>query len=182
MARLAPGNGEAEEIMSGVDDHPYRPDDHLYRLMTMAVQAAGPCIPGGEADWGRRVKALAVDLYFVHDQAAYDLSQMQHLQPFQAFLESVEIEPSTRRGLLTLRSLEGGRETIRTEQENTERGRALIDRAQALQGHLVLVFKYSDRDSPKRSYRTLAHLMDLGNGRDDARRPGEDEAGPRGGR
>ena len=58
----------------------------------------------------------------------------------------------------------GESEPIRTEQKDTDRGRALIDRARSLEGRWVLVYRYNERKTGQRnqSVRMLAHLMDLG--------------------
>jgi hypothetical protein len=143
--------------MSGVDD------SH-YRLVTAAAQAAGPCPPGEEAAWGRRVHGLTVDLYLIAQQARQDIERLESTRTFVAFLEQVEIEESSRRGLVTLRLPSGETEPIRTEQADTERGRALIERARSLAGRWVLVYRYNERKSGQRnqSVRMLAHLMDLG--------------------
>ena len=42
-------------------------------LVVAAAQAAGPCPPGEEAAWGRRVQALVVDLHLIAQQAAVTL-------------------------------------------------------------------------------------------------------------
>jgi hypothetical protein len=53
---------------------------------------------------------------------------------------------------------------LRTEQKDTDRGQALIERARALEGRWVLVYRYNERKTGQRnqSVRMLAHLMDLG--------------------
>src|ERR1019366_9835156 len=58
----------------------------------------------------------------------------------------------------------GGGEPIRTEQKETDRGHALIERARSLEGRWVLVYRYNERKTGQRnqSVRMLAHLMDLG--------------------
>ena len=143
--------------MSGVDS------SH-YSLVIAAAQAAGPCPPGEEADWGRRVHGLTVDLYLIAQQARQDIERLESARTFVAFLEQVEIEESSRRGLVTLRLPSGETEPIRTEQVDTDRGRALIERAHSLQGRWVLVYRYNERKTGQRnqSVRMLAHLMDLG--------------------
>ena len=143
--------------MSGVDSS-------LYSLVIAAAQAAGPCPPGGEAAWGRRVHGLAVDLHLIAQQVRQDIERLESARTFIAFLEKVEIEQSSRRGLLTLRLPSGESEPIRTEQHDTDRGRALIERARSLEGRWVLVYRYNERKSGSRtqSVRMLAHLMDLG--------------------
>jgi hypothetical protein len=107
-------------------------DNSHYSLVAAAAQAAGPCPPGGEAVWGRRVHGLAVDLHLIAQQARQDIERLESARTFIAFLEKVEIEESSRRGLLTLRLPSGESEPIRTEQKDTDRGQALIERARSL--------------------------------------------------
>jgi hypothetical protein len=132
-------------------------DGSHYGLVAAAAQAAGPCPAGGEAAWGRRVHGLTVDLYLIAQQARQDIDRLESARTFVAFLEQVEIEESSRRGLVTLRLPSGESEPIRTE-------RALIERARSLQGRWVLVYRYNERKAGQRnqSVRMLAHLMDLG--------------------
>lgn len=139
-------------------------DSSHYRLVAAAAQAAGPCPAGEEATWGRRVHGLTVDLYLIAQQARQDIERLESARTFVAFLEQVEIEQSSRRGLVTLRLPSGESEPIRTEQADTDRGRALIERARSLQGRWVLVYRYNERKTGQRnqSVRMLAHLVDLG--------------------
>ncbi len=139
-------------------------DSSHYGLVSAAAQAAGPCPPGEEAAWGRRVHGLTVDLYLIAQQARQDIERLESARTFVAFLEQVEIEESSRRGLVTLRLPSGESEPIRTEHADTDRGRALIERARALRGRWVLVYRYNERKAGQRnqSVRMLAHLMDLG--------------------
>jgi hypothetical protein len=135
-----------------------------YSLVVAAAQAAGPCPAGEEAALGRRVHGLTVDLYLIAQQARQDIERLEAARTFVAFLEQVEIEESSRRGLVTLRLPSGESEPIRTEQADTDRGRALIERARSLQGRWVLVYRYNERKAGQRnqSVRMLAHLVDLG--------------------
>jgi hypothetical protein len=139
-------------------------DNSHYSLVIAAAQAAGACPPGEEAAWGRRVLGLTVDLHLVAQQARQDIERLESARTFIAFLERVEIEESSRRGLLTLRLPSGESEPIRTEQQDTDRGQALIERARSLEGRWVLVYRYNERKTGQRnqSVRMLAHLMDLG--------------------
>jgi hypothetical protein len=139
-------------------------EDSHYSLVVAAAQAAGPCVPGEEAAWGRRVHGLTVDLHLIAQQAKQDIDRLESSRTFIAFLEKVEIEESSRRGLLTLCLPSGESETIRTEQKDTDRGQALIDRARSLEGRWVLVYRYNERKTGQRnqSVRMLAHLLDLG--------------------
>ena len=139
-------------------------DTSHYSLVIAAAQAAGPCPPGEEAAWGRRVHGLTVDLHLIAQQAGQDIERLESARTFVAFLEKVEIEESSRRGLVTLRLPSGESEPIRTEHADTDRGRALIERARSLEGRWVLVYRYNERKAGQRnqSVRMLAHLMDLG--------------------
>ncbi|MEU2718425.1 hypothetical protein [Streptomyces sp. NPDC007205] len=83
-----------------------------YSLVIAAAQAAGPCSHGEELAWGRRVHALTVDLHLIAQQAAQDIARLENASRFVAFLENVEIEESSRRGLLTLRNPAGDVEQI----------------------------------------------------------------------
>lgn len=137
-----------------------------YSLVIAAAQAAGPCPPGDEAAWGRRVQALTVALHLVAKQAAQDVERLESAKTFVAFLEKVEVEESSRRGLLTLRPPSGDSEHIRTEQQDTDRGRQLFERAESLVGRWVVVYRYNEPMSSNKQHnvRMLAHLMDLGDG------------------
>jgi len=139
-------------------------DTSHYNLVIAAAQAAGPCPPGEEATWGRRVHGLTVDLYLIAQQAGQDIERLESARTFIAFLEKVEIEESSRRGLVTLRLPSGESEPIRTEHADTDRGRVLIERARSLEGRWVLVYRYNEQKTGQRnqSVRMLAHLMDLG--------------------
>jgi hypothetical protein len=110
------------------------------------------------------VQALVVDLHLIAQQARQDIARLESAATFAALIEKVEIEESSRRGLVTLRLPSGESEQIRTEQEGTDRGRALIERARSLTGHWALVYRYNERKSGQRaqSVRMLAHLLDLG--------------------
>ncbi len=154
---LKPRHPARRAIISAVDD------SH-YPLVIAAAQAAGPCAAGEEAAWGRRVHGLIVDLHLIAQQAKQDIDRLESSRTFVAFLERVEIEESSRRGLLTLRLPSGEGETIRTEQKDTDRGQALIDRARSLEGRWVLIYRYNERKAGQRnqSVRMLAHLLDLG--------------------
>jgi hypothetical protein len=119
--------------------------------------AAGPCPPGEEAAWGRRVHGLTVDLHLIAQQARQDIERLESAKTFVAFLDKVEIEQSSRRGLITLRLPSGDSEQIRTEQEETDRGLALIKRARSLQGRWVLVYRCPPGGSRRRGGRAQHH-------------------------
>ena len=88
---------------------------------------------------------LTVDLHLIAQQARQDIERLESARTFVAYLEKVEIEQSSRRGLVTLRLPSGESEHIRTEHAGTDRGGALIERAHSLQGRWVLVYRYNER-------------------------------------
>ena len=132
-------------------------------LVIAAAQAAGPRPPGEErrGPTGARPDRRP---HLIAEQARQDIERLESGRTFIAFLEKIEIEESSRRGLLTLRLPSGESEPIRTEQKDTDRGYALIERARSLEGRWVLVYRYNERKTGQRnqSVRMLAHLMDLG--------------------
>ncbi len=141
-----------------------------YSLVIAAAQAAGPCPKGQEAAWQSRVRDLAIELAFTAREVDQAIKTLDETHPFSAFLEKIEIEPSSRRGLLTLRPSGGGTEHIRTEQEDTLKGRAMITKARELVGRWVLVYRYNEPTAAGRNgggfgnVRMVARLMDLGEG------------------
>jgi hypothetical protein len=140
-------------------------------LVVAAAHAAGPCPEGRETAWHNRVRDLAVELAFTAREVNQAMKTLDETHPFTAFLERVEIEQSSRRGLLTLRPSGGTTETIRTEQEDTVRGAAMIARARELEGRWVLVYRYNEPTAASKkqrgefgNVRMVARLMDLGEG------------------
>ncbi|MER7688802.1 hypothetical protein [Streptomyces sp. NPDC097610] len=140
-------------------------------LVAAAAHAAGPCPEGHEAAWQRRVHDLAVELAFTAREVDQAVKTLDESHPFTAYLEKVEIEPASRRGLLTLRPDGGAVETIRTEQEDTLRGEAMIKRARELTGRWVLVYRLNEPTAASKRHRgefgtvrMVARLVDLGEG------------------
>ncbi|MFD4933360.1 hypothetical protein [Streptomyces virginiae] len=140
-------------------------------LVAAAAHAAGPCPEGQEAAWGDRVRLLAVELAFAAREVDQAMQSLDATHPFSAYLEKIEIEESSRRGLLTLRPPGGAAETIRTEQEDTNAGERMIARAKELVGRWVLVYRYNEPTAASRkqpgtfgNVRMVARLMDLGEG------------------
>ncbi len=150
--------------MGGVSDYTH--------LVAAAAHAAGPCPEGQEAAWQSRVHQLAVDLVFTAREVDQAVKALDQTRPFAAYLEKVEIEPTSRRGVLTLRPDSGGAaETIRTEQQDTARGDAMIKRARELEGRWVLVYRYNEPTAASKkqrgdfsTVRMVARLVDLGEG------------------
>ena len=64
-------------------------DNTHYGLVVAAAQAAGPCPPGDEAAWGRRVQGLTVELHLVAQQARQDIERLESARTFIALLEKV---------------------------------------------------------------------------------------------
>ncbi|MDT3728222.1 hypothetical protein ROS62_26425 [Streptomyces sp. DSM 41972] len=137
-------------------------------LVAAATYAAGPApaATGQEAAWLSRVQHLATELAFTARQVEQAVQVLDASRPFAAFLERVEIEESSCRGLLTLRPDSGIAETIRTEQDTTLSGRAMIERARELEGRWVLVYRYNQPKSGGKfeNVRMVARLLDLGEG------------------
>ncbi|WP_255345780.1 hypothetical protein [Streptomyces chartreusis] len=141
-------------------------------LVAAAAHAVGPCPEGQEAAWQSRVHQLAVDLVFTAREVDQAVKALDHTRPFAAYLEKVDIEPTSRRGVLTLRPDSGSTpETIRTEQQDTARGDAMIKRARELEGRWVLVYRYNEPTTASRNQRggfqtvrMVARLVDLGEG------------------
>ncbi|MFF3412771.1 hypothetical protein ACFYW8_42920 [Streptomyces sp. NPDC002742] len=83
-----------------------------------------------------------------------------------ASLEKVETKESSRRGLLTLIPSSGIPEMIRTEQDTTIPGRAMIARAESLVGRWVLVYRTNEPKAGTKfdNVRMVVRLVDLGEG------------------
>lgn len=141
-------------------------------LVAAAAHAAGPCPQGQEATWQTRVRDLAVELAFTAREVDQAMQNLDGMHTFSAYLEKVEIEPTSRRGLLTLRPDNSGTtEEIRTEQEDTTKGAAMIARARELEGRWVLVYRYNEPTAASKkqrgtfgNVRMVARLIDLGEG------------------
>lgn len=152
-------------------------------LTIAAAQAAGPVVPGQEADWIARVKLLAVNLVLADGDitARCDLLakiQLGH-EPAKGgtkgwgvvtgTLLSVDVEPTTNRGLLTYSAFDARVGVVKEEQIRTgfvtdPDAAALLQASRVLIGHEVRLFKYQE-DFPDRSGRTvrmLAHIVDQG--------------------
>ncbi|MFD0352937.1 hypothetical protein ACFVHW_04195 [Streptomyces sp. NPDC127110] len=117
------------------------------------------------------MRETATTLAFIAREVDQEVKLLDQTHPFSAFLEKVEVEPVSRRGLLTLRPPGGGVETIRTEQESTLQGAKMIARAEQLVGRWVLVYRYNEPTAASRqrrgefgNVRMVARLVDLGEG------------------
>ncbi|MER5728958.1 hypothetical protein ABT084_11600 [Streptomyces sp. NPDC002138] len=82
-----------------------------------------------------------------------------------ATLLAVRVEASSTRGVLVLRNTSGELEQpIRTDRGDSEAGRAMLERARALVGHRVRVYRLNERmaSNPKLEVRIVVHLAGFG--------------------
>ncbi|MFF9204285.1 hypothetical protein ACF1AE_21190 [Streptomyces sp. NPDC014986] len=133
-------------------------------LTLAAARAVGPCPPGEEAAWTEQVRARAVHLYTLADTVGQDLQRLDAAKQFTATLLSVRVEDTSTRGLLVVRNTSGELEHLRTDRGDTEAGRAMIERARALVGHRLRVYRVNEQmaGNAKMQVRTVVHLTDYG--------------------
>ncbi|MFB7649432.1 hypothetical protein ACFC0S_15755 [Streptomyces sp. NPDC056084] len=133
-------------------------------LTLAAARAVGPCPPGEEAAWTEQVRARAVSLYTLADTVGQDLARLDSAKQFTATLLSVRVEATSTRGLLVLRNTSGELEHLRTDRGDSDAGRAMIERARALVGHRLRVYRLNEQMSgnANRQVRTVVHLADHG--------------------
>ena len=133
-------------------------------LTLAAARAVGPCPPGEEAAWTEQVRARAFHLYTLADTVGQDLQRLDSAKQFTATLLSVRIESTSTRGLLVVRNTSGELERLRTDRGDTDAGRAMIERARALVGHRLRVYRLNEQmaSNAKLQVRTVVHLADYG--------------------
>ncbi|MFF8279997.1 hypothetical protein ACF05T_28520 [Streptomyces lateritius] len=133
-------------------------------LTLAAARAVGPCPVGEEATWAERVRAQAITLYTLADTVGQDLQRLEEARQFTATLLMVRVEVSSTRGLLVVRSTSGEIERLRTDRGDTDAGRAMIERARALVGHRLRVYRLNEQmaGNAARQVRTVVHLTDHG--------------------
>lgn len=139
-------------------------------LLPLAVQAAGGMRPDEDRHtYLARVRQLAVDLWLetsAESETVRRIAELAACRTFPAVLLGVRVEPSTTRGVLTLRSWgpEGERqEEIRTDRTDDPRGVQTLELARGLVGHRVTVYKLEEPGrSAYQRYRCAKHLVDLG--------------------
>ncbi|MEU9998152.1 hypothetical protein [Streptomyces sp. NPDC050848] len=133
-------------------------------LTLAAARAVGPCPHGDEAVWAERVRAQAIALYALADTVGQDLQRLDEARQFTATLLAVRVEMSSTRGLLVVRNTSGEVERLRTDRGDTDAGRSMIERARALVGHRLRVYRHNEQmaGNPARQVRTVVHLTDLG--------------------
>ncbi len=134
-------------------------------LVIAAVHAVGPCPAGPEAAWTDQVRERAVSLYVLGDTVGQDIARLDAAKQFTATLLDVRVEATSTRGVLVLRNSSGELEQpIRTDRGDSEAGRAMIERARALVGHRVRVYRLNERmaSNAKLEVRIVVHLADYG--------------------
>lgn len=92
------------------------------------------------------------------------LSEQGRSGQFTAVVIGVTVEESSTRGVLTLLNSSADYEQIRTDRGDTDAGRAMIERARALIGHRVRVYRYNEPMASNKTHgsRVVVHLSDLG--------------------
>jgi hypothetical protein len=134
-------------------------------LVTGAAVVAGPgaSIPV--------IEALVVDLALMAESDSPIMRRLVRIQEasrFVAELVDVEIEQSSTRAVLTLKTDDvtdkkpDGIEKMRTERTDQPDGKSMWRVALGLKGHRVLVFKELQEAGPDRKVRVCIHLTDLG--------------------
>ncbi|QKV98227.1 hypothetical protein HUT19_41645 (plasmid) [Streptomyces sp. NA02950] len=133
-------------------------------LTLAAARAVGPCPPGEEAAWTEQVRARAVHLYTLADTVSGDLQRLDSAKQFTATLLTVRVEATSTRGILVVRNTSGELERLRTDRGDSDAGRAMIERARALVGHRLRVYRLNEQmaSNAKLQVRTVVHLTDHG--------------------
>lgn len=133
-------------------------------LTLAAARAVGPCPPGEEAAWTNQVRARAIHLYTLADTVGQDLQRLDAAKQFTATLLSLRLEDTSTRGVLVVRNTSGELEQLRTDRGDSDAGRAMIERARALVGHRLRVYRVNEQmaGNPKMQVRTVVHLTDYG--------------------
>lgn len=133
-------------------------------LTLAAARAVGPCPPGEEATWTEQVRAKAIALYTLADTVGQDLQRLDAAKQFTATLLSVRLEATSTRGVLVVRNTSGELEHLRTDRGDSDAGRTMIERARALVGHRLRVYRLNEQmaSNAKLQVRTVVHLTDHG--------------------
>ncbi|MER5302155.1 hypothetical protein ABT039_22230 [Streptomyces lasiicapitis] len=133
-------------------------------LTLAAARAVGPCPPGEDAVWTEQVRAKATHLYTLADTVGQDLQRLDAAKQFTATLLAVRVEATSTRGVLIVRNTSGELEHLRTDRSDTDGGRAMVERARALAGHRLRVYRVNEQmaSNAKMQVRTVVHLTDYG--------------------
>lgn len=133
-------------------------------LVIAAAKASGDCPddPAAREAWLGKVRTLSNDFYLLSEQVKADTERIRAAKTFVAKLVDVTVEESSTRGVLHLRTISGDPELpIRTDRGDTPEGKHMIDKAQQLVGHKVVIYKELESGNSRR-HRTLVNLVDLG--------------------
>lgn len=132
-------------------------------LLAAAVMAAGPGATDGD------IIALVIRMRLMAELNSPAFKQVERVmtaQRFTADLVAVDIEESSTRAILTLRSdsadAEDGLEQIRSDRTDHPDGARMADQARTMIGRRVLVFKAMEDAGPQKKVRVCVHLIDLG--------------------
>lgn len=137
-------NSRGTEIASAAETWEFQVEQQAMKIMTMAAE-------GSRLSRALDVVATAHDRDFKGSKA------------FSATLKAVDIEPSSKRGILTLRARGAEEdEQVRTDRTDTARGALMVRLAKALEGHRVMVYIEMEETPQGRKVRILRHLTDLG--------------------
>ncbi|MGC9499240.1 hypothetical protein [Streptomyces sp. WG7] len=76
----------------------------------------------------------------------------------------MHLEATSTRGILLLRNTSGELERLRTDRGDSEVGRAMTERARALTGHRLRVYRLNEQmaSNARLQVRTVVHLADYG--------------------
>lgn len=146
------------------------PDDVRVSIVATAAQLAGPPDQPG---WADRVSQNAVSIMTMADPASSVSKRMEAVlgaTKFVATLMAVEVEGTSTRGVLTLKSKPtefnpDGIEHIRTERTDQPDGASIVERAKNAIGHRILVYmdyEVFGQGAEARKMRKMIHFEDFG--------------------
>jgi hypothetical protein len=147
-------------------------DDALRtQIVLAAVSAAGPADPADTAGWQARVADMAAAITAAcqpGSQISKVVEQVAASKTFVATVVKVTREPSSTRGIVTLRTTPNehhpdGIETARTERTDNPIGRSMARRLVKLVGHRVLLWvEVETIGNGSRKSRVIRHVEDMG--------------------
>lgn len=145
-------------------------DDVRVPLIAAAAAAAGDST---SPDWAAKVAENAVSLFTMADPSSTvskRLDRVASAKKFVATITSVEVEESSTRGVVGLKTKPSdfnpdGVEHARTERTDSPDGAAIVSKLQGMVGHRVLAYVAIDdigKGPSARKMRVLVHVEDLG--------------------
>lgn len=143
-------------------------DSDRQAIVLTAVGAAGP---SSTPDWEVQVATAAARITAMFSggsMVSRAIEQVDASTPFVATIVAVELERSSRRAVVTLRTKPGphrpdGLEHARTERYDHPLGKAMARQARSLVGHHVVVWIEREATADgSRKVRVLRHLEDRG--------------------